>query len=197
MTSRFRAAETQTGFSGWIRKNPNLDSIKKGLVAVDSDLWIHRYKHVAGKEYQFMMLVEVKEFGAAMSEYQSDTLHIINQLLRNRRNTRIEWKAVDDRARLAECHSLMSGKRVRVLCFGAHVLKISGDGTFTQWQHIEWNRKPISVEQLESILRFDTDPDTLCPMDHRPGSRHKETTTIVTEKMDLGFDAERQLTKRS
>lgn len=197
MTARFRAKETQTGFAGWIRNNPKLDSIQQGIVAVDSDLWIHRYKSVAGRSYQFVMLVEVKEFGAEVSEYQRDTLHIINQLLRNRRNTKHEWNAIDDGARLVECYSVSSKSRVNVLCFGAHVLRMSGDGTFCHWNTIQWDNKPVSIEQLESILLFETDPDTLGQLDHRPDERHKTTQTVVAEPMPLGFTSERLIIKRS
>lgn len=197
MTARFRAKETQTGFAGWVRNNPRLESIQQGIVVVDSDLWIHRYKSVAGRSYQFVMLVEVKEFGAVVSEYQRDTLHIINQLLRNRRNTKPEWNAIDDGARLTECYSLSSNSRVRVLCFGAHVLRLSGDGTFCHWNALQWDNKPVSSEQLESILLFELDPDTLGKLDHRPNGRHKEVESVVIERTPLDFTVERLVKKRS
>ena len=191
MTRAWKAETTQTGIHGWIRNNPNLDSVRAGLTVMDSDLWVHRYKTEGGREFQFLMLVEIKEFGKDMDRSQRDTLHIINQLLRNRRNVRPEWNAdeCDGRPRITRVHSLISNQTVSVLCYGAHRLSVHGDGTYTQWNRLTWdNKKEISYEQLEQLLRFELDPDTLGKLDHRPDQRHP--CVLRTDKTDLGFDVD-------
>lgn len=197
MTRKFRQSETQTGFSGWLRNNPRLDSIAKHVVAVDSDLWVHKYKTIGDRKYQFLMLVEVKEFGKEPDPYQLDTLHIINQLLRNRRNIKDNWNAIDGRARISSVYSLMNKDRIQVTCFGCHVLRIDGDGTFLQWSNLTWDNKKISPETLEDLLLFNVDPDTLSPLDHRPDRRHKTVTSIISEETELGFECDRLLIKKS
>lgn len=197
MTRAYNAADIQAGIMGWFRANPALDSREHGIVLLDSDAWVHRYKTISGNLYQYLMLVEIKEFGKDLSETQRDTLHIINQLLRNRRNIKQQWQADDGVPRISICRSLMNNKDIHVLCFGAHKLRIGGDGTFAQWQSISWDDKSISVEQLEQILRFELDPDTLGTWDHRPDTRHKCVEFTVSEQSELGFEYERKIQLRS
>jgi hypothetical protein len=197
MTRKFNEKETQTGFLGWVRNNPALESLSKSLAIQDTDFWVHKFKTVGTKDYQFLMHVELKEFGADLSSSQRDTLHIINQLLRNRRNTREEWNAIDEGPRISGCFSLLNKKRIEVRCYGSHLLQIGGDGTFTQWQRICWNRKPITSDQLEKVLLFELDPDTLSKLDHRPDKRHKRVTTVKEEKTELGFTVDRYHVSRS
>lgn len=150
-----------TGFQAWIRNNPNLDSSRAGLVFTDSDLWCHKYfAHVdrnGTRDVQCLMLIEVKEFGADISETQQDTLHIINQVLRNRRQINEYWSECSIR----KAHSLRNKRAVDIWSFGVHVLRVPGDGTFMQWHRMTWDKHQIGHEQLERILRFELDPDTL------------------------------------
>jgi hypothetical protein len=199
MTARRRDCERQSGFLGWLRDNERLDSIKEGVVATDCDLWVHKYKTLGSRDYQFMMLVEIKEHGRQVDKWQRDTLHIANQLLRNRRNkTKFQ---VSDGPRVSQVFSVLANKRVSVCCFGVHSLIIHGDGRDTGSCLLTWDSKhEITSSQLESLLLFELDPDDLSVLDHRPsgaGARHKKTEIIKTINTELGFSWEKPIVKRS
>lgn len=194
MTAKWRdKSQPQAGFMAWLRSNTSLDSTAQGLVAVDVDAWIHKYKTAGDRRYQFVMLVEIKEHGAQPNPFQRDTLHIINQLLRNRRNTKEQWNAAGSHPRIAKCYSIMNKGTVHVLGYGAHLLQFSGDGSNPERSLILWDRKPISVTQLEQLLRFELDPDTLRKIDHRPHQRHKRHEFLRSEQTELGFTVERKI----
>ena len=199
MTAKRRDCERQSGFLGWLRDNKRLDSIKRGMVATDCDLWIHKYKTLGSRQYQFLMLLEIKEHGKQIDKWQRDTLHIANQLLRNRRN-KTKYQAADG-PRVSSVYSVSAGRHVSVCCFGVHSLIIHGDGRDTDKCKLTWDSKhKISAPQLESLLLFELDPDDLSVLDHRPsgeGSRHK--TTIYTKRIvsPLGIEYEKPVTARS
>lgn len=200
MTTKWRSDESQLGFRGWVRNNPELDSSRNGLYMMDSDLWVHQFRRyedaeLGARDVQCIMLVEFKEHGRACPAEQKDTMHIINQLLRNRRNTSDQFQADD--ARLVSAYSLKQKKMVTVWSFGVHSLVIhGGDGTYLQWRTLTWDGKhEIAAETLTGLLRFDIDPDTLGAMDLR--RHHKTHEKISLEITDLGFEVERTVTKRS
>lgn len=199
MTTRWRSDIPQTGFLSWLRANPRLHSIRDGVVATDCDVWIHRYKTVGGRDFQFLMLLEVKEHGKEISNTQRDTLHIANQLLRNRRN-KTKYQAVDC-PRICKVYSAASRRDVHVCCFGVHLLTIYGDGTEAHKYRMTWDvEHEINAETLESLLLFDTDPDDMSKLDHRPagpGARHKTTIAIKDIETPLGFSVSKPIVRRS
>ena len=199
MTAKRRDCESQSGFLGWLRDNPRLDSIKQGVVATDCDLWVHKYKTLGNRDFQFLMLVEIKEHGKPVDRWQRDTLHIANQLLRNRRNK--TKHQVRDGPRVSRVYSVLAGKQVSVCCFGVHSLTIHGDGRQTSECRLTWDSKhDITASQLESLLLFDTDPDDLSRLDHRPtgsGSRHKTTVFVKRVVSELGLAYDKPFVTRS
>jgi len=199
VTRPYSAKETQTGFLGWVRNNPRLDSVIKGLTLVDSDAWFHRYRTYDDSITQFIMLVEFKEWDADVTPSQRDTLHIVNQLLRNRRNKKPYWNAVelDGSPRIASCYSTFNKKTVNVICYGVHCLQMSGDGTYAQWSEIKWDRKTITYDQLEQLLLFNIDPDDFAEIDHRPWQRHKTTFLEKDVLTPLGFYVTQNIKLRS
>lgn len=154
----------------WIRNNPSLRS-QAGYSVCDVDLRVdeikimHQYKGMYGREFQLIMDVEVKCCGADLSPTQRDSLHMRNQLMRNRRQTptkKLRYQA----GTVSEVFSTMNGRRVLVRAYGVHVLRFSGLGPDdSEW--IKWDGKEISAEQLTEILAFNLDPDTLKPIDLR------------------------------
>jgi hypothetical protein len=199
MTSNRRDCEEQSGFLGWLRDNPRLDSIKQGVVATDCDLWIHKYKTLGSREYQFLMLLEIKEYGKQVDKWQRDTLHIANQLLRNRRNKTKFQKSSEPR--IERVFSVLANKHVNVCCFGVHSLIVHGDGRKTDSCRLTWDSQhEITAEQLESLLLFDMDPDDLSKLDHRPtgiGGRHKTTMTTKRVVSELGLEYDKPIVRRS
>jgi hypothetical protein len=199
MTARRRDCISQPGFLGWLRDNDRLDSIKSGIVATDCDLWVHRYKTIERRDCQFLMLLEIKEHGKQIDRSQRDTLHIVNQLLRNRRNkTKFQ---VADEPRVSKVFSVSANRHVNVCCFGVHSLIIHGDGRDASGCKLTWDSKhEITSQQLESLLLFELDPDDLSVLDHRPsgsGSRHKTTEITKVIVSGLGYSYEKPIIKRS
>lgn len=156
----------ETEFGRWIRNNRELDSAK-GYCVVDQDYWIHRFKSYAGRNFQLIMLVEIKTFGIGLTEAQKDTLHCANQIMRNRRQTPtkpLQFQAGNSQVR--QVRSVMAKKEINLRVYGVHVLTFSSLGPEdSEW--MTWDRKAITPAVLTSILRFDLDPDTLRELDLR------------------------------
>jgi hypothetical protein len=156
----------ETMFSRWIRNNPQLDS-RDGYSVSDQDFWVHKYKtDKRGRNFQMIMGVEIKTLGAQVSDPQSDTLYIVNQIMRNRRGT--PTKPLMHQAGTAplKAHSFLARREVQVRSFGIYVLRFSGLGPDdSEW--IMWDNKYITEEQLTKLLRFDLDPDSFRPTDLR------------------------------
>ena len=155
----------ETEFSRWTRNNHLLESVE-GQVIIDQDVWVHRFKTALGRKFQCLMLLEVKVFGAEPTLAQRDTLHIINQVTRNRRETptkKRKWQAGNAPLKT---YSAISKGDVVLKCFGTHVLRLSNlSPNDSEW--LKWNKEDITEDQLVKLLRFDLDPDTLKPMDFR------------------------------
>jgi hypothetical protein len=156
----------ETMFGRWIRNNRELDSAK-GYCVTDQDYWIHRFKTHDNRSFQCIMLVEIKTMGAELSAAQNDTLWIIDQLMRNRRDTPTKK---DTRLQAGsgpvKVRSVMAKSDVALKAMGVHVLTFSGLGPDdSSW--ITWDRKQIDQDTLTKLLRFDLDPDTLKPLDLR------------------------------
>lgn len=159
----------ETAWGRWIRNNPRLES-RDGFSVSDIDMTvsemriIHQFKGIYGREFQCMMDIECKVKGADLSAAQRDTLHLRNQLVRNRRQT--PTKKLAYQAGTVVAYSTMNGRMVTVRHYGVHLLRFSGLGPDdSEW--IEWDRKKITADQLTGLLRFDLDPDTLKPIDLR------------------------------
>ena len=118
-----------------------------------------------------MMFVEVKTYMAAPTAAQADTLYLLDQVMRNRKpNVHKKPRRQADSAPV-EAYSLMMSRNVRLWMWGGHLLQLSSKCPESS-NEIVWDKKhKIDVATLESILRFETDPDTLNPVDIRRRSR--------------------------
>lgn len=171
----------ETAYERWMRNEPRLDSLSVGIVRFDCDVLLHRYKIVVDKkstrDLQCLMFVEVKTHGADLNQSQRDTLSMLSQVLRNRRRNRHSDRHglhADDHLALASVKSWLLQQSVRLRMFGGHLLQLSDDDPITsEW--IAWDRKLITPDQLIQLLRFELDPDTLCPIDWR--RRYSSFTT--------------------
>jgi hypothetical protein len=167
----------ETLFGRWIRNNPELDS-GKGFSVVDCDYWIHRFKTFENREFQCIMLVEVKTCGADLSMAQRDTLLMVNQIMRNRRQTPTKEKRYEAGDSILRVRSAMMSRDVNAKVFGVHKLRFSGLGPDdSDW--ISWDDKMIDEPTLSQILRFDLDPDTLNPIDLRSHHRKEQHLELL------------------
>jgi hypothetical protein len=176
-------------FDAWVRANPELDSIKDGIVVTDGDKWVHRYAIRTGgtmdRAVQYLMSVEVKTFEADLTPTQRDTLAIVNALLRT-----TPWKEQRANGQLVAGHaqnvrivySVLNGRRVQLMCYGIHKLRLS-NGTPDDSEWMTWDDKPISTDQLVGLLRFDLHPDSLNRLEHR----HHKYTPPEQPMLDLGW----------
>jgi hypothetical protein len=158
----------------WVQENPALDSICAGLSICDSDLWIHRYMShvdkVGTRDLQHIMLTEWKTFGRTAPFAQADTLHLIDQILRRRGDRRPYYT--------------IKGKRMWVRCWGVHHVTLSGSRPDdSDW--MTWDSKPVKVDALEELLRFDRDPYTLKP---RTDRRHHTASQSERQQFRLPIE---------
>lgn len=163
---------SESSFGRWIRANPELDS-RAGYSVMDQDYWIHCFKHQGNRDFQLLMLVEIKTYSSTMSKAQTDTAWIIDQVTRNRRATPTNQPRIQSGNAPSKVRSQITGKWVYLRAYGVHLLQFSGRGPDDS-ATIIWDKTPIDLATLTSLLRFDLDPDTLKPMDLR---NHHRTPT--------------------
>jgi hypothetical protein len=129
------------------------------LVTCDTDHWVHKYKTDRGRNFQLLMFIEVKTHGADLSTSQQDTLHIVNQLMRNRRETptaKLPRSQVDGFTH--KVFSKAGNMEVVLKALGGHTLQMSGSSPdSSEW--MKWDGRPITEDELTKLLRFDLDPD--------------------------------------
>lgn len=169
----------ESAFGRWIRNNRELDS-RQGIGALDQDYWIHRFKSYGQRDFQLLMGIEIKTKGAELSPSQRDTLHILNQFMRNRKRTPTKSLQYQPGS-VVEVYSIINRRMVEAKFYGIHVLRFSGLGPDdSEW--IEWDGKVIDASQLTKLIRFDLDPDTLRPLDLRNHhSRHRNQERLYED----------------
>ena len=168
----------ETAFGRWIRNHPRLDS-GDGFAFVDQDYWCHQFKtHSQGRDFQLIMGIEIKTRQGSLSASQRDTLYIVNQLMRNRRETPTKKLKFQSGSASLKVHSIVANRSVNVKCFGIHLLQFSGMGpSDSDW--MKWDGDMINEDQLVQLLRFDLDPDTLNPVDLRSHHVQKEMPLLT------------------
>lgn len=157
----------ETMFGRWIRNHPELDS-RAGYCVTDQDYWIEKWKVDGDRTFQLILGVEIKTFGTPLSDAQRNLLYLLNQIMRNRRQTPTKELVHQAGTAPLKARSVMGGKisAVNVRCFGIHVLTFSHLGPDdSEW--MTWNRQNIDEATLVALLQFKLDPDTLQPLNLR------------------------------
>jgi hypothetical protein len=182
----WQTQETELG--RWIRNNPELPSSKYCVTDLD---WmvteyksIHQYKTAYGRDFQLMMIVESKIMGADVNPAQRDTLHMLNQIIRNRRATPTKGLIFQSGNAPVEVYSVINGRKVLLRHYGVHSLRFSALGpNDSEW--IKWDQKEITIDQLTGLFQFNIDPDTLKPIDlrnHHAVVNHKQNQIPIEER---------------
>lgn len=193
MTTERRDGQEPTPFHAWVRGHPDLDSIRQCLCIGDSDLWVQRYgerntRLGIKRDVQYLMLVEVKVHGRDMDAPQRDLLAIVNDLLRTNawKEQRANGQFISGHAQNARTvYSYIAGKRVRVYCYGVHKLRMSAaTPELSEW--MTWSggggiERYVTQDELLRLLRFETNPDSLRPMEHREHKRRLEPPATLFE----------------
>lgn len=175
MTARRRDG-AEDGWRRWVRGNPRLDSVAFGLSITDIDMLIHRYRthtdRCGSRWIQCIMAVEWKAYGAKARSAQRDTLLLTSEILR-------------------KCHGrtiYVPGRSVpkcKCFSFGVHMCRMSGRDP-DQSDELWWDRRRISVDQLEALLRFELHPDD--PSRAWSPRRHHTRGDSDTLRLDLDLD---------
>lgn len=155
----------ETRFSEWLRCNPRLDSKALGLSIHDLDWIIHQYRTAEDKNGPRMlhnfMLLEEKRFGAECSFAQKDTFSVLDQCLKRRATVFDSY-----------------GNKITVRYYGFHTLQFSGAGP-EDGERILWDKKEITKEVLESLIRFELHPCTLLLRDTTERRHHANKNAVV------------------
>jgi len=170
----------ESAFCTWMRHQEELDSIKEGILRADLDHIVHRCRFPnTGRDVQAIMIIEVKTHvnfkrGSHIPDSQADSLHLINQLARNRRSNMHKRKPWQRESGIRKARSLWSNRDVWIRFYGVHGLYFSGSSPLDS-HRIEWDHKEVSTLQLISLLRFELDPDSLRAIDLRIHQRRQGT----------------------
>lgn len=164
----------ETGFGRWMRNHPALD-ISEGIVRTDTDHVILRYKtYPGGRDFQLLMLLEVKERGAYPRADQKDIFSFVNQISVkkgkqvNGASTWHTWKL----------WSWKNERYVTVRYFGYHLLQFEGTNPKdSDW--IKWNGKKIDEGTLVALLSMERVPsDPSKSMTEFLRDRHRKPKTL-------------------
>lgn len=181
MTRSFRTQATcshcgnpttlETPFERWIRAQPDLDSVQTGLVRFDLDILLHRYKFLhdgrGSRQVQALMFVEAKSYMAEPSASQRDTLNLLNQVLRNRRqNIHQRPGRQIQHTLLSKAYSTVMRQDIDLWLRGGHLLQLEGTRP-TPGERLLWDGREIDTSVLKGLFRFEIDADSLRPIDMR------------------------------
>jgi len=169
-----RQTTAETAFHRWMRNNPQLDS-GDGIVRTDLDDIILRYKtYPYGRDFQLMMMLEVKEYGAEPDPAQRDMLSFLSQTV----FVRGKNMHGSDTTKSLKLISRMNRKKVLVRNFGMHLLQFEKTNPKdSAW--IKWNRQRVNEQDLTEILKLDRRPDNPdLPMDQFLRDRHRKSTNL-------------------
>lgn len=168
-----RQSTMETGFGRWMRNHPALD-VTEGIVRTDTDHVILRYKtYPGGRDFQLLMLLEVKENGAYPAKNQKDIFSFVNQITIkkgrqiNGASTCYTWKL----------WSHQNGRYVNVRYFGYHLLQFEKTSPLdSKW--IKWNGKNIDEGTLVALLAMERVPsDPSRSMTELLRDRHRKCET--------------------
>lgn len=155
MTTPRRDGRIGSPFSDWVRTNPRLDSKKFGVCNQDIDWIWHQYlvaeDTIGKREVNHIILIEEKASASDLSNQQRDTMFLVHQAL-----------AIADGRKLMTAR----GDKVMVRFWGYYKLRYSGSCLVCS-SELWWNKRPITLETLERVLRFELRPDTLAPLSDR------------------------------
>ena len=167
MTVLRRDGVHRSSLAEWMRAHPGLDSRNAGLAITDIDWVIHRYvvyhDRVGDRTIQHIMFLEEKTHSRDVPFAQRDTLHLLSQFMPTNPG-QVSRKKV----------RTIRGDWVQLKWWGLHVVKFSGAGPLDS-ELIEWDGRPINLNALGQLLRFDLSPLTLRPISDR---RHHVQRTL-------------------
>lgn len=145
-----------------MRNNDDLAS-SRGIVRFDLDVLLHKYittKDGKGtRDIQSMMFIEIKTFMANPSEAQRDTLHLLNQILRNKKPNIHSTPRWQPNTAVTTAYSLANKRNIRLRLYGGHLLQLEKTSPENS-DCMYWDREyPIGPQELVELMTFVRDPD--------------------------------------
>jgi hypothetical protein len=187
----------QSSFSAWVRDRATSGALPSSEFATTDIDWIwhgwnrehwtesgkRQYRHV-----RYLMLIEEKACSAKPDFAQHDTISLLHKIIDasfGRKNGK----------RRAFPFRTDRGEMAVLRYYGYHLLQYDETDIRTS-AHIAWDKQPITLEILESILRFKTDPERI---DREIDVRLHHAKQLVTELhvSPLGFVVEEIITRQS
>jgi len=149
----------ETDFGRWMRNHPDLDVVN-GIVRTDMDHIILRYKtSLDQRDFQLMMVVEVKERGAESDPCQIDILSFLRQAIERKQLNMYQRVRKDKKGGVGclQLYSKLNHRWVRFRFFGVFLLQFENTGPAnSKW--IKWNRQPITEGDLVGLLAMERHP---------------------------------------
>lgn len=195
MKTRSRVYGSDTDFSAWVRRHPELQydyDGRFGLGLADWDAVFHRYMTASEinrpRDVQSLMYLEVKSRNGSLTSSQRDTLfkhhcHCFNMDQGKAQSRRINGQDI--------------------LHFGVSILILSGTNPDNS-ASIKWGRfskignvhfQKINSDQLIQLLRFDLHPSNLSTKPFRLHHKTREVAELILEP--LGFVTMQKIVHRS
>lgn len=144
---------------------------------MDGDWIVQRYlvhsDRMGARAINHVMFIEEKSNGADLTFGQRDLMFILHQLFRWADRKYKRFKTV-------------RGDWVRVRWWGYFKLRYSG-ATIEDSEFILWNKRQITLHELEQLLRFELNPRTLRPRSDR--RHHASKTAILPLELRGGDDS--------
>lgn len=173
---------TEAPFNAWVREHPRLDSRDDCIVATDADLIVHRYgtrrdEYGIDRSVQYLMQIEVKTFGRDLTDSQRETLRLHAMNLRTVTHS-VERNSV---GRFELGHrsnyrpSFVNGSHI--MHYGVHLLQL-GNSTPDNSDWMRWDHKPVDLDTLVALLRFELSPDSLRPINEEHRKKRKRQLTL-------------------
>lgn len=183
MTSRFRKEwacphcggkfAAHEPWKDYIRKHPDLDSVRHNWVFGDCDMLCHLYANKRRRNdvqpYDYVMVVEFKPHGVLPGYSQRDTLQIFDAIMRNitvgdeRDNTgRLTPGHPKNVTPMRVAVRAADGHIIRVTnacAYGTHILAFDAD-TPAHSNVITWDGHEITEHEMIMLLKFELHPDT-------------------------------------
>ncbi len=165
-----KQSRRNSGFYDFV--NDSADVASTPVTSMDIDIVWSQFRestdNTGTRDILNLMLIENRAQRAAPSEAQTGTISMLNQLLLIGAEKTVKLYDVDH-------------KQCKVKYWGAHILRYAGKRP-DQSEWIEWDARVITLEQLKSVLRYDTRPDTLKPNDKRTNHSAAELTGLLFGK---------------
>jgi hypothetical protein len=189
-TAEWRGYSDETPIGKWVRNNPSIPSrgTKTAHAVTNTDLTVHAYMQcvdgIGTRAVQSLIRIEFKSHGKVPDSWQIDTLF-------------------KEHCGINKTPKGYVVKGSTVINHGIYICVCSGQ-TPEESDSIAWGRfnaqgviswRPVTVTELNGILRFDLHPKTL----RREWLRrhHRKTTIVKVTEMPLGFSVEQEVVHQS